>query len=313
MPLVTWQEFTGGQAPRGGTIKELVLSEVANLITKRRPLMGQIAHGNVQGTFVEALEDTLGSRSHNATLEGAAATDPALTQPSRLFYTVQSFSKWGKVSDEQRLVAHYNEDPYAYQKGKQLDQLLNDIEHTLHRGSHVTGATSSARQLDGMLNIFGTATFTDSSGTTLTEGVFIDLQQSFGDNNYDTFPTQCYVNSWLKRTISEYSTKITRNSDMAAAHQQLVIERHTSDFGDLDVFYTIDQLKSASRTTSGNSLIFIDPTAFSVGWLRRPMIEDLARGGLNDQFQMNAMCTLVYKSAKAGGGGLGYVPYITAT
>jgi hypothetical protein len=311
MPLVTWQEFTTGQAPRGGTIKELVLSEVANVISRRRPLMANISHGDVQGTFIESLEDTLPSRAHNATLEGAAVTDPALSQPTRIFYTVQSFSKWGKVSDEQRLVAHYNQDPFAYQVGKQLDSLLNDIEHSLHRGSHITGATDSARQLSGLLNLHGTTTLTNGSGVTLTESVFIDLMQVFGDNNYDIFPTQCYVNSWGKRTISEYSTKVTRNVDMADAMQKLVIERHTSDFGDVDVIYSQDQLKGSSRTASGNSLIFLEPSFYSIGWLRRPMVENIARTGLNDQFQINAMCTLVYKSAKAGGGVSNFSPYIT--
>ena len=309
--LVTWDEFTDGQAPRGGTIKELVLSEVANVVSKRRPLMANLRSRSVQGTFIEALEDTLPSRAHNAILEGVAHTNPDLTQPTRIFYTVQSFAKWGQVSDEQRMVAHYNEDPFSYQAAKNLDSLLNDIEHAGHRGSHVTGATSSARQMSGLLNIFGTETCTDSSGTTFTESVMVDLLQAFRDQNYDVFPTQAYVNSWLKRTISEFSTKVTRNVDAADKIQQLIVERHTSDFGDLDVIYSEDQLKSSARTESGNSITFIDPEMFEWGWLKAPTIETLSRDGFRDRFQINAHVTLVYKTAKAGGCGTNYVPFIS--
>jgi hypothetical protein len=288
------------------------MSDVVNVISRRRPLMANLSSRPVQGTFIESLEDTLDSRGYNATLEGAAATNPALSQPTRIYFHVQSFSEWGVVSDEQRLVSHYNEDPYAYQIRKALDHLMNDIEHTAHRGSAATGATSAPRQFNGLLNIFGSTTFTSSSGTTFTEGVLVDLLQSFRDNSYDVFPTQAYVNSWLKRGISEFSTKVTRNVDVGSKLQMLVVERHASDFGDLDVIYSEDQLKSATRTTQGNSICFVDPSKFELGWLRAPTVETLARDGLRDQFQINAHVTLIYKTSKAGGGGTGYVPYITA-
>lgn len=311
--LVTWQEFTAGARPQGGTIPELVLAEVADVVSKRRPLMANLRSRQVDGLFVELLEDTLPARAHNATLEGAAATDPNLSQPTRFFVHVQSFSKWGIVSDESRLVRHINEDPFSYQVGKNLQSLLNDIEHAAHRGSAATGATNATRQLTGLLNIFTTPTFTSSSGTTFTEGVFLDLLQLFRTNAYDIFPTQAYVSHWLKRTISEYSTKVTRNVEAAARLQTLAIERHSSDFGDVDILYSEDQLASATKTTQGNSIVFLEPGMFELGWLRSPTVEPLPRDGFRHRFQMNAQCTLLYKSAKAGGGGTGFVPYITTT
>ncbi len=308
--LTTWDEFTAGGKPQDGTIRELVLEEVTNVISRRRPLFSNLSSINVNNTFVEHLEDTLGSRAHNATLEGAAFTNPALSQATRIFQSVQSFAEWGVVSDEQRMVGHYNEDPFIYQSRKKLNEMLNDVEHALHRGSAATGATSATRQFAGLLNLFSTPTFTDSSGTTLTEEVLVDLLQLFRDNNYDVVPSQCYVGSWLKRTISEFSTRVTRNVDAMDRTQVLIVERHASDFGDLDVFYSEDQLQSATKTTQGNSIVFIDPDFFMKGWLKAPTIEQLARDGLRDRFQINAHCTLVYKTTKGGGGGTGYVPYI---
>lgn len=311
--LVTWDEFAAA-AVAGGTIKETVLAEVTNLISKERPLMSSIGRVGVTNTYVELLTDELGSRGLNAQIEGAAATNPALTQPVRHFATVQSFAKWGVVSDEQRLVGHYNGDPFTYQVAKSLDELLNDMEHALHRGSMVTGATDSARQLQGMLNIFagqsGVATFTDSSGTTLTEEVMIDLLQVHRDLRTGIRPSQCYVNSFLKRTISEFSTRTTRNVDMAAKAQMLVVERHESDFGALDVLYSEDQLQSISKTTQGNSIMFIQPDKFRIGWLRPPTVEQLSRDGLRDRFQINAQATLLYDHEKGGGAATSLVPFI---
>lgn len=312
--LVTWDEFTAGARPQGGTIAETVLAEVTNLISKERPLLSMIGSQPVTNTYVELLTDLLGTRGLNAQVEGAAATNPALQQPVRHFAHVQSFAKWGVVSDEQRLVGHYNGDPFTYQVAKSVDELMNDIEHALHRGSAITGATDAARQLHGMLNIFsgqsGTATFTDSSGTTLTEEVFVDLLQVFRDQRLGIRPTQCYVNTFLKRTISEYSTRVTRNIDAAEKAQMLIVERHESDFGAMDILYTEDQLVSASKTTFGNSLMFIQPDKFAVGWLRPPTVEQLSRDGLRDRFQINAQATLLYDHEKGGGGGTGFVAYI---
>lgn len=314
MALVTWDEFTAGQRPQGGTIPEMVFAEVTNLVSRRRPLMSSISTAGLDTLYPELLSDTLPTRGHNAFIEGVQATDQALTQPTRHFTHVQSFAKWGYVSDEQRLVRHINEDPFVYQTRKRLQELLNDVEHALHRGSSATGATSAARQFNGLLNIFsgqsGTATYTSSSGTTFTEEVLVDLLQAFGDQSLDVRPTQVYVNSWLKRTISEFSTRVTRNVDAASRRQELIIERHASDFGDLDVMYSEDQLKGASKTVYGNSICFVDPSYFKVGWLRPPTVEQLPRDGLRDRFQINAQVTLLFDHEKGGGGGDGFVPYI---
>lgn len=289
------------------------MSEVTNLIARDRPLMSMLGTRQLNTLFVEQLTDSYADRAANAWQEGVAFTDVSLSQPVRHYEHVQSFAKFGQVSDEQRIVSHINGDPFSYQVAKRLTELMNDVEHALHRGSAVTGATNAARQFQGLLNIFGgqsgDLTFTDSSGTTLTEQKFVDLLQAFADNDLGVVPSQCYVNSWMKRTISEYSTKITRNIDASSKMQMLIVERHTSDFGDVDILYSRDQLKT-TMTESGHSLCFVDPSMFKVGWARYPRVEQLARDGLRDRFQINAHCTLLYDHEKGGGGGTGYVPYI---
>ena len=313
--LVTFDEFNINGKPQDGTIRELVLSEVINLTSKRRPLMSILPSRPVSNTWVEALRDSLAARGDNATVEGVTATDPNLSQPDRDFFVVQSFAKWGFVSDEQRLVSHYNEDPFVYQTRKRLTEMLNDMEHTMHRGSAASGNTNVARRLNGLINSFRAAsstggTFTSSSGTTFTEQVFVDLLQVFKDLSLDVNISIGFVNSFLKRTISEFSTRVTRNVDAVQKLQSLVIERHSSDFGDVDIVYSEDQLKSVSKTTQGNSISFIDPSFYSIGVLRAPTIEALPRDGFRHRFQINAQATLVYRSDQAGGGGTGFVAYL---
>lgn len=308
--LLSWQEFTAGGRPQGGTIPELLMDFVENVSPIDRPALALFRKTRITGTFVEWLEDSLPARGDNAQLEGVAATNPNLTTPTRTFAHAQTFAAWGEISDVQRAVAHKGfSDAYSYQEQKQVAKVLNDIEHALHRGSAATGATDAVRRLGGLLNIL-TTNFTSSSGTTLTEDVFNDLVQLFVDNSTDIRPTACFVNSWLTRTISLYSTKVTRNVNAAEEVQQLVVERHKSDFGDIYKYFSRDQLKSSTKTGSGNSIVILDPSFFETGWLRPLMSETLARTGLRTQFQISAMLTLIYRTQKAGGGGTGYVPYI---
>lgn len=308
--LLTFQEFTAGGRPQGGSIPELLMDFVENVSPKDRPALALFRKTRVSGTFVEWQEDVLPSRGFNAYNEGAAATEPDLTTPSRTFSHVQLFARWGQVSDVQRAVAHKGfSDAYLYQEKKAVDSTLNDIEHTLHRGSAATGATNAPRQFGGLLNIL-TTNFTNACGITLTETVFNDLVQAFADNNVDIHPTVVFVNSWLTRTISQYSTNVTRNVDAAARVQELVIEQHRSDFGDIFKYYSRDQLKSTTKTASGNSLVLLDPSYFETGWLQPLISETLPRTGLRTSFQISAMLTLIFRTQKAGGGGINFIPYI---
>jgi hypothetical protein len=187
------------------------------------------------------------------------------------------------------------------------------LEHAVNRQTSVTGATNAARQFNGLLNIF-TTNFTSSSGTTLTEDLFGDLMQSFQVNDSDIRPSAVLVNNWLKRTISQYSTRVTRYVDAAARVQINTIERHSSDFGEVDVYYSRDQLRSTTRAGSGNSIVILDPNFFEVGFLQPLQSEMLERDGLRTRFQISAMATLIYRTQRAGGGGTGFVAYLpTAT
>jgi hypothetical protein len=308
--LLTWQEFTDGARPQGGSIPELLMDFIENVSPVDRPALAMLPRVKVSGTYVEWQEDSLASRGDNAWIEGVDSTNPALTTPSRSYTHVQNFLKFGEVSDIQRFVDHKGfNDAYLYQEQKKLNELLNDVEHAIHRGSAATGATSAARRFNGLLNLFST-NWTSSSGTTLTEEVFTNLLQAFYDNSVDVSPSVCFVNSWLKRTISNYSTNVTRNIDAEKPLQKLLIEEHQSDFGTIRIYLSRDQLKSSTKVTQGNSIVFLDPGYFETGWLSPVTSEKLARQGTKERFMIQGNMTLIYRTEKAGGGGLGFVPYL---
>ena len=243
-------------------------------------------------------------------MESVDSTNPNLTTPSRTTAAVQNFLKFGEVSDIQRFIDHKGfSDAYLYQEQKKMNELLNDIEHTIHRGSAATGATNAARQFNGFLNLFST-NWTSSSGTTFTEEIFMNQLQAFYDNSIDVRPSAAFVNSWLKRTISQFSTNVTRYTDNMKAVQKVLIEEHQSDFGIVRIFLSRDQLKGTSKTVYGNSIVLIDPSYFQTGWLSPVTSETLARSGTKTRFQLQGNMTLIYRTEKAGGGGTGYVPYL---
>jgi hypothetical protein len=68
-----------------------------------------------------------------------------------------------------------------------------------------------------------------------------------------------------------------------------------------------DQLNAASKTTQGNSIVFVDPSFYETGWLSPVTSETLARNGTKTRFQVQCNMTLIYRTEKAGGGGKGYV------
>jgi hypothetical protein len=309
MPLITHAEFTAGGRPQGGSIREDLQDFVANVTPRDVPLLAQLRQVGVNGGYVEWQEDTLATRAANSWIEGVAHTDIALTTPTRLFNHVQTFAKFGAVADRQRNVEHAGfADMLSYQERKKFLEIRNDIEHALHRGSGASGGTAAAPQLIGLLNVSSTL-LSDHSGVTLTETVFNDIAQRGFD--YEVDHSQAYVGPLLKRTISGYTTNVTRNIDASRRRQILAIDVYDGDFGTVEVIKSRDQLNAASSTTdAANSLLLIDPMRLQTGWLQRMRSERIPRDGLRDKFQISAELTLIYRTPKAINGATNVRPNI---
>ena len=273
------------------------------------PLLAQLRQVSVGGGYVEWPTDTLRARAKNAHVEGVAASDGPLTTPTRTFNHVQTFYDSGFVSDRQRNVTHAGTgDMLTYQERKLFLAHRNDIEHALHRGSAASGTTNVAPQLNGLLNHSSTL-LSDHSGVTLTETVFNDiLQRSF---DFMVNLTQAYVGPLLKRTISGYTTNVTRNIDADRRRQILAIDNYDSDFGPVEVVKSRDQINAATKTTdTANTILIVDPELMQTGWLQRTRSERLARGGIRDSFQISSELTLIVRAPQAINGATNVRPNI---
>ena len=308
MPLITYTEFAAGNQV-GGSIREDLLDFIETLSPKDTPLYNNLSSIQVNAGYVEYLQDSLAARGHNAWPEGGAATDVALTTPSRVASIVQNFQKHFHVSGRQIAVLHAGlANMVSYQEMKKAAELKNDFEHTLHRGSAVTGQTgATAPQLAGMLNRL-TTNFTASSGTTLTELVFNNIVTLTFANPVNLREVYCPMR--LKRTINQYTTSVQRYLPAGDRRQLDLIDVYESEVGVMSIFKSRDQLESSANNTSGNSFIAIDPDYFSIGWLRAPKTMELGLDGDRVRKMMVAEMTLIARHEAGGAGGTGFVPFI---
>lgn len=92
MPLLTYNEFSVGGLPKGGSIREDLMDFIENLSPADTPLYNNLGQVEVHAGYVEYLEDTLGAAAANAWAEGAQASDQALAVPTRNVSIVQNFN-----------------------------------------------------------------------------------------------------------------------------------------------------------------------------------------------------------------------------
>lgn len=272
-------------------------TDCENLSPTDTPLYSNLSQVEVHAGFVEYLEDSLAAAAANAFTEGAAATDPALTTPSRNFSIVQNFQKHFWVAGRQLAVRHAGmASMLSYQEMKNAKELKLDLELALHRGSAVSGNTNVAPNFLGFLNI-PAPNSTNVSGATLTENLFNRLlERSF---SFNANVREVYVNVWLKRTMNGFSTNVTRYIPAGEKRMVNPIEVYDSEFGPMALIKSRYQLQGANPTNALCSMIAIDPDYFQVGWLRPISTDELGKDGDRRRMMMVGEATLIRRSEAA--------------
>lgn len=308
MPLTSYDELGSAVQRAAGSIREALLDFIENVSPADTPLYNNLSQISVSAGFIEHLEDTLPAAGTNANTEGAGASDPTLTTPTRNYAIVQNFQKHWQVSGRQEAITHAGmTSPISYQAMKAAKEFKNDLELALHRGSAVSGTNSVAPQFAGMLNKITTYA-TSSSGTTLTEVVYNDLITL-------TYATpvnlrETYANMLVKRTINGYTTNTQRFLPSKERRQVNIVDVYESESGIQAIYKSRYQLQAASKTAAGNSFIVIDPDYFVAGVLRPVREKTLGLDGDRERRLLVGEYTLLARSEKAGVAGLGYVAYI---
>lgn len=307
MPLLSYDEFAAANQ-KGGSIREDLLDFIENVSPFDTPVYNNLGQVKVSAGFVEYLEDTLSAASVNAYKEGVAATDPALTTPSRNASIVQNFQKHYHVSGRELAVEHAGlANMLTYQGVKAMKTLKTDIENALVCGTAVTGNTDTAPQFGGLIEKISTIN-TSSSGTTLTESVFNDLISLA--YSYAVNLREVYCNMLVKRTINGFSTNINRQINAAERRQIDLVDVYDSEVGRLAIFKERYVPQAASKTAYGNDFIALDPDYFQVGWLRPIQEKALGLDGDRERRMLVGELTLVVRSSKGGVVGQDYVANI---
>lgn len=294
--LVTWDEIVASTMDSNKSIREDLQDAIYNVSPYDTPLLSRLRQSAVANQYVQWQTDSFRAAADNAMLEGIAYTAKSVTPPSRAANITQIFYESGSISDVQRQVAHAGmDDPVTYYEGKKLVEIKKDIELALVKGSAATGTTGTANRMNGFMNCLSTNK-TSLSGITFTESIFTNLLQ-LGWSNSDVQPTEVFVGPNLKRTISNYSTRVTPFIDAQTKKQMVTVSNYESDFGTVTVHLHRDLTSSGSST---NEILIVDPNWFATGWLQSLRREVLPRDGTRINFMLTANLTLLFRNEAAG-------------
>ena len=264
--LITYQDATRA---------EDVVDLITNVAYKSTPFYSGLAESTAVSTLHEWLTDTFATSADNAVVEASDATTVDHTMAARKNNVVQMFRKAIVVSDTERAVKSYGTgDAYTYQMQKAMTELARDIEKALVAGTRASGASGTARRMNGVIALISTNVTARNSGTSLSETEFNDIMAGVWNSGTDQFADEVYVGSYLKRVISGYTGGNTKflqtNNDRRLVNRTDVYE---GDFGIHKIFL--------HREVPTNSLVAVDSNKWRVAYLngRRPTHEPLAKTG----------------------------------
>lgn len=269
------------------TRAEDVVDIITNVAFKKTPFYSGLAESVATNTLHEWLTDTYASSADNAVVEGSDATIVDHTQPSRANNVVQMFRKAVTVSDTERAVKVYgSSDPYQYQFQKSLTELARDIEKALVAGTRASGASGTARRLDGVLAKVTTNATARNSGTSLSETEFNDIMAGVWNSGTDQFADEVYVGSYLKRVISGYTAGATKQIQSEDKRLTNSVDVYEGDFGIHKIFL--------HREVPTNTLLAVDSSKWRVAYLsgRRPTHVPLAKTGSSTKGMIEGELTL---------------------
>ncbi len=209
---------------------------ITNISPRKTPLFSGLGRSKASNTLHQWLTDGLAASADNANAESSDASVADLTQPVRAVNITQIFRKVVTVSDtEQAVNIGGMKDPYAYQMNKLSAELAKDVEKALVAGTIASGSTGVARRMKGVISWISTNLTARTTGTSLSETEFNDIQQAVW-NNTDEAADEIYVGAYLKRAISGYTAGNTKNVDANDKRLVNAVDVYESDFGLHKVF-----------------------------------------------------------------------------
>jgi hypothetical protein len=272
-----------------GGAKEDILDLITNITPTETPFLSRCGVSKANGVYHIWLTDVMNATasSGDALVEGESATNYALTDKTRLANYTQISDRVFTISGTEEAVSHYGLDSqYAYQLEKAMKELKIKMERILLGNTATTaGAAAVARYLKGAFAFASAASQSGAVSTSaLTETNYNALCQSIYENGGN--PDTTFVNGFLKRRISAFSSNNLRTKEMADKKLTGVVSVYESDFGTQEI--VLDRhCKGLANTDTGAGLV-CEIDKFRVAYLRKPFTQPLAIDG--DRKSVQILC-----------------------
>lgn len=256
------------------------------------PLFTRLPDSTANAIQHQWVEYTLASGSGNQAVEGAVTTGTSSSTKARKSNYTQINTTDGAVSGTQRKVDVVGgQDEFAFEMKKAMAEWKIEAEVDLINSTQVTGDSTTARKINGLIAAITTNRVTGSATTVaLTETAFNDLLMKIFEAG--AMVDSVYVNGFNKRRISQFSTSNVRHLAMGETLKNRV-SVYESDFGTVSII-----LERYVPKTVG---IMLKESLFRKAWLRKPSTYPLAKRGDLDEFQIVGEWTLEHLNERAGG------------
>jgi hypothetical protein len=283
-------------------IKEDVSSIISNISPTKTPFQSDIGSEKTSSTLFEWQEDSLRAGAANAAVEGADATEAALSATVMRDNRTQIFQETVKVSGTADAVStHGRAKELAYQLAKSSAQLKRDFEVALVglAQAKVVGNAATARKFAGFQLQLDTSsviyTHATVDNTALTEAKLIEMLQACYTNGADpsriqVTPSNSVIVANFAAASGRYRTLNTGGSDKAIVN---VVNLYVSPFG--------EQKVALNRFLRDKNTIAYDPEQWAKVTLRPWSRETLAKTGDATKVQLLGEFSLKHKNFKASG------------
>lgn len=262
--------------------REDLLDILGDVSPDETPLLTLFATSTAKGTLHEWMKHNVARpTSVQSDVEGSDTTFSDLTQPTRENNITQIIKQGVMVSrTERRVNVATMGDPYAYQKAESLRILKMKMEYALLNAVKASGASGSARQMNGIDAFITTNVTARNSGTSFSE---TELNDMVGDVWTNVDPDKIFdmvlCTFKIKQAIAGFSGNSTRFID--ASERRLVkdVLVYDSAGGSHRIFAHKDV-----RDVAGSTTVYgLREDLYRVAYLDKPMFEELAKTGDADK------------------------------
>jgi len=279
-------------------MREDLLAILQNISPTETQLVSGLGTSQATNIYHQTLIDTLNAVKANAQIEGSAATFNTLTNPARVQNVCQIFKQGFRVSDTDRAVnqAAFN-DRFQYEATKALKLIKNDMEFALMRGSIACGdGTTTARQLRGLKNSLSLQT--GMSTVSLTEKILNDLFQLVWDNT-GIQVNAVYGSMYIKRKISAFTAGATKYFTQDDRRLINAIDVYQADAASMVKLFPHRYISGQTNDVAYD-VVGINEDFFKLAYLRKPIVQQLAKVGDSTDGQVTVEATLEVQHYNAG-------------